>query len=189
MPSNTAQLLESDDIEPDLPVPVRNLSGLSLMDDDSLSEPRDVSHLGVLGAVLDLQPLCHPGSDEENINNNLIRHDCDLEQMRIRAVPPELTGMEVSGPGRLFQDGPAEVDWRMMMMLDDGERCALNTRRKSVNTTECVVVPTSEHVAEIVGRQGELVFSHGCGSFHLLCLLKMYFISYLIFFLSLFSVM
>ncbi|MGH0148473.1 UNVERIFIED_CONTAM: hypothetical protein FKN15_065166 [Acipenser sinensis] len=27
-------------------------------------------------------------------------------------------------------------------------------RRKSVNTTECVEVPTSEHVAEIVGRQG-----------------------------------
>ncbi|XP_057216271.1 RNA-binding E3 ubiquitin-protein ligase MEX3C [Triplophysa rosa] len=154
MPSNTAQLLESDDTEPDLPVPVRNLSGLSLMDDESLSEPRDVSHLCVLGAVLDLQPLCQPGSDEENINNNLIRHDGDLEQLRARAVPPELTGMEVSGPGRLFQDGPADVDWRMMMMLDDGERCALNTRRKSVNTTECVVVPTSEHVAEIVGRQG-----------------------------------
>ncbi|XP_065518928.1 RNA-binding E3 ubiquitin-protein ligase MEX3C [Lathamus discolor] len=27
-------------------------------------------------------------------------------------------------------------------------------RRKSVNTTECVPVPSSEHVAEIVGRQG-----------------------------------
>uniref|UniRef100_A0A3Q3J548 K Homology domain-containing protein n=1 Tax=Monopterus albus TaxID=43700 RepID=A0A3Q3J548_MONAL len=30
----------------------------------------------------------------------------------------------------------------------------LLTRRKSVNTTECVAVPSSEHVAEIVGRQG-----------------------------------
>ncbi|KAM9393048.1 RNA-binding protein MEX3B-like [Pholidichthys leucotaenia] len=30
----------------------------------------------------------------------------------------------------------------------------LLTRRKSVNTTECVTVPSSEHVAEIVGRQG-----------------------------------
>ena len=27
-------------------------------------------------------------------------------------------------------------------------------RRKSPNMTECVPVPTSEHVAEIVGRQG-----------------------------------
>lgn len=32
---------------------------------------------------------------------------------------------------------------------------SLLTRRKSVNTTECVAVPSSEHVAEIVGRQGE----------------------------------
>lgn len=34
---------------------------------------------------------------------------------------------------------------------------SLLTRRKSVNTTECVSVPSSEHVAEIVGRQGELL--------------------------------
>ena len=36
----------------------------------------------------------------------------------------------------------------------NGEQTAL-LRRKSVNTTECVPVPSSEHVAEIVGRQGE----------------------------------
>ena len=30
----------------------------------------------------------------------------------------------------------------------------LESRRKSANTTECVPVPSSEHVAEIVGRQG-----------------------------------
>lgn len=35
-----------------------------------------------------------------------------------------------------------------------GEQTAL-LRGKSVNTTECVPVPSSEHVAEIVGRQGE----------------------------------
>lgn len=33
---------------------------------------------------------------------------------------------------------------------------SLLARRKSVNTTECVAVPSSEHVAEIVGRQGKL---------------------------------
>nr|XP_054509263.1 RNA-binding E3 ubiquitin-protein ligase MEX3C-like [Agelaius phoeniceus] len=33
-----------------------------------------------------------------------------------------------------------------------GEQAAL-LRRRSVNTTECVAVPSSEHVAEIVGRQ------------------------------------
>uniref|UniRef100_A0A8D2D3M0 RING-type domain-containing protein n=1 Tax=Sciurus vulgaris TaxID=55149 RepID=A0A8D2D3M0_SCIVU len=35
----------------------------------------------------------------------------------------------------------------------NGEQAAL-LRRKSVNTTECVPVPSSEQVAEIVGRQG-----------------------------------
>ncbi|XP_068957995.1 RNA-binding E3 ubiquitin-protein ligase MEX3C [Petaurus breviceps papuanus] len=35
----------------------------------------------------------------------------------------------------------------------NGEQAAM-LRRKSVNTTECVPVPSSEHVAEIVGRQG-----------------------------------
>uniref|UniRef100_A0A669DVI3 RING-type domain-containing protein n=1 Tax=Oreochromis niloticus TaxID=8128 RepID=A0A669DVI3_ORENI len=38
---------------------------------------------------------------------------------------------------------------------DYGEaETSLLNRRKSVNTTECVAVPSSEHVAEIVGRQG-----------------------------------
>ncbi|KAK3877206.1 hypothetical protein Pcinc_018073 [Petrolisthes cinctipes] len=36
--------------------------------------------------------------------------------------------------------------------LDPGERAG-NTKR-SQNMTECVAVPSSEHVAEIVGRQG-----------------------------------
>lgn len=39
---------------------------------------------------------------------------------------------------------------------------SLLNRRKSVNTTECVAVPSSEHVAEIVGRQGESLLSAGC---------------------------
>lgn len=30
--------------------------------------------------------------------------------------------------------------------------------KKSQNMTECVPVPSSEHVAEIVGRQGEFIF-------------------------------
>lgn len=37
---------------------------------------------------------------------------------------------------------------------------SLLNRRKSVNTTECVAVPSSEHVAEIVGRQGEWFIYH-----------------------------
>ena len=35
--------------------------------------------------------------------------------------------------------------------------------KKSQNMTECVPVPSSEHVAEIVGRQGELSFIDSWG--------------------------
>ncbi|XP_072289912.1 RNA-binding protein MEX3B-like [Eucyclogobius newberryi] len=48
----------------------------------------------------------------------------------------------MSGAVALFADPCYEAD------------AALLSRRKSVNTTECVAVPSSEHVAEIVGRQG-----------------------------------
>ncbi|XP_040846489.1 RNA-binding protein MEX3D [Ochotona curzoniae] len=34
------------------------------------------------------------------------------------------------------------------------QMCVIGSRKKSVNMTECVPVPSSEHVAEIVGRQG-----------------------------------
>ncbi|XP_051953160.1 RNA-binding E3 ubiquitin-protein ligase MEX3C-like [Xyrauchen texanus] len=161
MPSN-AQLLESDDTEPDLPVLVQSLSGLSLLDDEYQLEPHDSSHLGVLGAVLDLQPLSQTGSEDETINNNIIRHDGDLDQLRARVLALELNDIEAPGSGGLFQDGLGESQGHqdqgrmmmLMMMMQEGERSSLNTRRKSVNTTECVMVPTSEHVAEIVGRQG-----------------------------------
>lgn len=39
---------------------------------------------------------------------------------------------------------------------DDGTSAFDELRiKKSVNITECVAVPSSEHVAEIVGRQGK----------------------------------
>jgi hypothetical protein len=34
--------------------------------------------------------------------------------------------------------------------------------KKSQNTTECVPVPSSEHVAEIVGRQGKIILYQSC---------------------------
>lgn len=37
--------------------------------------------------------------------------------------------------------------------------------KKSQNMTECVPVPSSEHVAEIVGRQGELILYFSSGLF------------------------
>jgi hypothetical protein len=38
-----------------------------------------------------------------------------------------------------------------------GPNCS-GLARKSQNMTECVPVPTSEHVAEIFGRQGKIAF-------------------------------
>ena len=38
-----------------------------------------------------------------------------------------------------------------------GPNCS-GIARKSQNMTECVPVPTSEHVAEIVGRQGKIKY-------------------------------
>lgn len=42
-----------------------------------------------------------------------------------------------------------------MLGLDEDSNFGESRAKKSMNMTECVQVPTSEHVAEIVGRQGE----------------------------------
>lgn len=38
----------------------------------------------------------------------------------------------------------------------------INKKNNGANMTECVPVPSSEHVAEIVGRQGKNYFIHKC---------------------------
>lgn len=45
----------------------------------------------------------------------------------------------------------------------DAERAS----KRSQNMTECVAVPSSEHVAEIVGRQGEALLLRICLCLHL----------------------
>lgn len=50
------------------------------------------------------------------------------------------------------------LDQLSLLGLDNDENGLYDnesSRKKSVNMTECVPVPSSEHVAEIVGRQGE----------------------------------
>ncbi|CAL8249308.1 unnamed protein product [Merluccius merluccius] len=53
-------------------------------------------------------------------------------------------GDEAEDAAGLRAEGCGEAEHSALLLL----------RRKSVNTTECVAVPSSEHVAEIVGRQG-----------------------------------
>ncbi|XP_043935698.1 RNA-binding protein MEX3A [Protopterus annectens] len=88
-------------------------------------------------------------------------------------------GLEDVGSGGFGKDGVLEDDRALQIALDQlcllglgepGEECNNNSpktenkfcavyegselRLRSSNTTECVPVPSSEHVAEIVGRQG-----------------------------------
>jgi RNA-binding protein MEX3 len=59
----------------------------------------------------------------------------------------ELSRLNVNNHEPGFTDGGA---------YDEGRG---SSRYKSNNTTECVPVPSSEHVAEIVGRQGSWLCS------------------------------
>lgn len=43
-------------------------------------------------------------------------------------------------------------------MIHGEQSSVLCNRKRSVNMTECVPVPSSEHVAEIVGRQGKRIY-------------------------------
>lgn len=53
-----------------------------------------------------------------------------------------------------------EVVGNYLNQLSLSEDPAEAERRRSQNMTECVAVPSSEHVAEIVGRQGEILLLH-----------------------------
>lgn len=133
-----------------------------------------------LGTVLDLKPLHRPPSGDEVNTITTVPEDGEHEVITAADSSflaqahrhqhlqsgPCASGMEAphietvllySGDER-DDTGPAGS----MVMLPPGvygesgyeAESALLARRKSVNTTECVAVPSSEHVAEIVGRQG-----------------------------------
>lgn len=139
-----------------------------------------VSQFSFLDTVLDLKPLpLHrpPSGDEASKTTDdeeLEADDSSKAHRRHQRLPPGPSstvmpsGMDAETVllygGEERDDGgvlpPASV-----VMLPPGvygeppgyeaEPSSLLSRRKSVNTTECVAVPSSEHVAEIVGRQGE----------------------------------
>lgn len=83
------------------------------------------------GGYVDLQMLDHPGGSRESPTS------CSPSP-------------EYYGPGG-YHIGPAHSHAVL------GEQSSvLCSRKRSVNMTECVPVPSSEHVAEIVGRQGNV---------------------------------
>ncbi|KAM3655650.1 RNA-binding E3 ubiquitin-protein ligase MEX3C [Ammospiza maritima maritima] len=93
--------------------------------------------------------LLHDDDDDDDDGGEAeLREDEDDEAAALLLLPRGLDvtggrGMMAAMLAQAYSDGGAE----------GGEQMAL-LRRRSVNTTECVAVPSSEHVAEIVGRQG-----------------------------------
>ncbi|KAM9858276.1 RNA-binding protein MEX3B-like [Aulostomus maculatus] len=142
------------------------------------------SHFNLIGTVLDLKPLpLHrpPSGDEGNLTaapedeepEVVASSGCTGSSLLAQAhrhqhLPSGMEQVETV----LLYNGDDRDDAGVgggtlppaggMALLSSGvygesgyeAEASLLARRKSVNTTECVAVPSSEHVAEIVGRQG-----------------------------------
>ncbi|XP_041956228.1 RNA-binding E3 ubiquitin-protein ligase MEX3C [Alosa sapidissima] len=178
MPSSTS-LLENEETEPELPPLVQTFAGMGIDDhlaqsqteQPTLPHPCRTSPFSLLGAVLDLQPLPlnqagteeddEEKSDEEALNENESVSHSLLAQAHVSGLGSVmLPGHEAQEPVVLYSDGLDDSSAQPVpgMIIPYGEPGyeppLINMRRKSVNTKECVEVPSSEHVAEIVGRQG-----------------------------------
>ncbi|KAM8885512.1 RNA-binding protein MEX3B-like isoform 2-T2 [Spinachia spinachia] len=131
-----------------------------------------VAHFNLRGTVLDLKPLHRPPSGDEvnNITAALETEEPEVitaadssflaqvhrhQHLQPVPLPP---GMETSHVETvLLYNGDERDDGGLCGVYGEAgyeAESSLLARRKSVNTTECVAVPSSEHVAEIVGRQG-----------------------------------
>ncbi|XP_067087084.1 LOW QUALITY PROTEIN: RNA-binding protein MEX3B [Osmerus mordax] len=181
MPSSTT-LLETEESELP-PLVVHGFTGIGLDDPgthshteqtDTLSHQRSVSHFSLLGTVLDLQPIPRHQTaptgeeDEERTDEGVLEENGTntlLAQAQVSGLGSVMTaGMETPETVLLYNDELSDDSLQPatgMMILktvygEPGYEVdpPLLIRRKSVNTTECVGVPSSEHVAEIVGRQG-----------------------------------
>ncbi|XP_064153385.1 RNA-binding protein MEX3B [Anguilla rostrata] len=182
MPSSTS-LLEAEETESELPpLVVETFAGIGLDDhgtqchtepQEPLLHTRPASHFSLLGTVLDLQPLplrkLPAEEDDLEEADEAVVEEADSNTLLAQAPVPGLgsvmlPGMEAAETVILYGGGLDDHTQQQvagMMILPpvygepgfEVEHPAL-VRRKSVNTTECVAVPSSEHVAEIVGRQG-----------------------------------
>ncbi|MEE6491649.1 hypothetical protein FKM82_016317 [Ascaphus truei] len=95
-----------------------------------LTKERVLEDDRALQIALDQLCLLGLGESEEDSNNNNNTHQPQQQQQ----APPQ---------------HPQKGDSKLCALYKEAE-----LRLKSSNTTECVPVPSSEHVAEIVGRQG-----------------------------------
>ncbi|XP_028312231.1 RNA-binding protein MEX3B isoform X2 [Gouania willdenowi] len=81
------------------------------------------------------------GLEPPHVEAMLLFSGDERDEPPVRSGLPSANGMALL-PAAVYGDPGYEAEPSLL------------SRRKSVNTTECVAVPSSEHVAEIVGRQG-----------------------------------
>ncbi|KAJ8381022.1 hypothetical protein SKAU_G00018000 [Synaphobranchus kaupii] len=174
MPSSTS-LLEAEETESELPpLVVQTFAGIGLDEpQDPLLHSHPASHYSLLGTVLDLQPLplrkLPPEDDDSDEADEAVVEETDSNTLLVQAPVPGLGSVMLPGMeavetiilygGGLDDSTQQQVAGMMILPPVYGEpgfevEPPSLMRRKSVNTTECVAVPSSEHVAEIVGRQG-----------------------------------
>jgi hypothetical protein len=111
-----------------------------------------------------LSPPASPVETEHHLNDQRA-----LEKLALELSMLDMSASPSSAPNS--SDGMSDLSSTLMNMQSEGmvPGSTLNAftsmlgfngvhfddRKKSQNMTECVPVPSSEHVAEIVGRQGE----------------------------------
>lgn len=106
--------------------------------------------------------------DLDNSANVISAHNNGLEDRRAFELALELSLLGLGSDSNenassLFSSNASSLNSASMhhnnSMLNPFDADARMATKRSQNTTECVPVPSSEHVAEIVGRQGNVVSS------------------------------
>lgn len=183
--TSSTSLLVTEETEPELPPLVERLEDLGLDEHGPQSylgpqeapiaavhQHHQAAQFSLLGTVLDLQPQSRHQQQDEEVELEVEELDeTESNTLLTQAQIPclgsvMLPGLEAPETIMLYTGGVEDLQQQqvpgMIMILPpgygehgfEGDHPSV-MRRKSVNTTECVEVPTSEHVAEIVGRQGE----------------------------------
>ena len=95
-----------------------------------------------------------------NNNNNIIQSDQNTPLLHHHDMS-ELKAMNGQHGGSLDEQRALQLalELSMLGLTNEDDNLSYNELRmkKSMNMTECVPVPSSEHVAEIVGRQGKYI--------------------------------
>ncbi|XP_029019063.1 RNA-binding protein MEX3B-like [Betta splendens] len=122
-----------EDKEPEVTAP-SDFSGCT--SSSLLAQAHRLQHLPP-GPSISLMPS---GIEPSHAETVLLYNGDELDERGGGSALPPVSSMAMLPP--VFSESGYDTEPSMM------------SRRKSVNTTECVAVPSSEHVAEIVGRQG-----------------------------------